>query len=127
MMSYHGPLDFLISQELSDATFPFPEPTDIVTEPKKSVLNQLASLVHRCTMHTFLHALYEDYVGTIEDMTFESINDISKTLRQFRMEYSIQGKQCKVYPTSVYRKYLQVMHLLPDDSQKWGFTFMIFL
>jgi hypothetical protein len=39
--SYYGLLNFLDSQELFDAAFPFPDPMDTVAEPKKSVITQL--------------------------------------------------------------------------------------
>jgi hypothetical protein len=121
--SYYGPLDFLDSQELFDVTFPFPDPTDTATEPTQSILNQPTSLVNCCTMQEFIRALREDCIGTVNFITSEPSNGIGEILSQFHMEYSLHGKQFKVHPTSVYNKYLQVIYLLPEDSQNWRFTF----
>jgi hypothetical protein len=120
--SYHGPLDSMDNQVGFNKHFPSPEPKDITKEPAKLVAYQLNVLVDRCALRAFLHVLREDYVGTIEDMSFEAISAVDKILRQYRMEYSLHGKHFKVLPTAVYMQYLKVIYLLPENSQKWGFS-----
>jgi hypothetical protein len=119
--SYHGPLEFLDTQELYYEAFPFSDPTGTVAEPKKSVLDRLTSLVYRCTMGAN-HGLHEYCAGMVEEVTFKAIHDIGEAIRKFRMKHSLHGKQFKVQHITVYKNYIQVIYLLLEDSQKPGLT-----
>jgi hypothetical protein len=87
--SYHGTLYFLDNQVGFNKQFPTPEPMDITKDPVKPVAAQLGALVERCALHAFLHALREDCVGTMEDMSFEAINAVGEILHQYHMEYTL--------------------------------------
>jgi hypothetical protein len=123
VVSYHGHLDFLDCQEGFDEVFPNPVPLDIVEDPKVPVAKAIKSFAENCGLYAYLHALREDYVGTTEDLSLEAINGIGESLRKYRMEYTVQGKQLKATPTAVYKKFMALAYLLPEDCQQWGFTF----
>jgi hypothetical protein len=73
-------------------------------------------------MYAFLRTVREDYVGTVQDLSFDAICAIGEKLCTYRMEYTAQGKVHKCITTTLYSKYLAHIFLLPKDSREWGFT-----
>jgi hypothetical protein len=88
------------------------------------MLAMMKVFANRCGLHAYLHVLREDYVDTVDGLSFEAINGIGETLHSYKMEYSMHGRQYKIAPTAVYQNYLHLIYLPPDDCQKRGFNLM---
>jgi hypothetical protein len=120
--SYHGRLDFLDSQANFDEVYTKPVPIDPYETDTPSVLINMKAFASRCGLYAFLRTLRQDYVRTVDDLSFEAICGIGETLRGYSMEYTVHGKLCTATPATLYGKYLNLTYLLPDDSRQWGFT-----
>jgi hypothetical protein len=94
--SYHGSFEFLDSQAGFDDCFPKLKLLGINQYSKEPMLTSMKSFSDQCGLYAHLRAFSEDYVGTVDAISFEAINNIGETLRSYKMEYSIHGKQYTV-------------------------------
>jgi hypothetical protein len=85
--SYHGRLDFLDSQANFDEVYPNQVPIDPYDINATSVLVNIKEFASRCGLYAFLHTLREDYVGTVDDLSFQAIYGIGETLRAYSMDH----------------------------------------
>jgi hypothetical protein len=122
-ISFHGPWNFMDSQEVFSIVLTEDLiPHDPCWTDNSAVMENMRAYAARCGMYAFLRTVREDYVGTVDDLSYDAICGIGETLRGFSMEYSVHGKIHKCTPATLYTKYLNVIFLLPDDSRTWGFT-----
>jgi hypothetical protein len=77
----------------------------------------MKAFASRCGVYAFLCTLREDYVGTVDDLSFGAICGIGETLRTYSMEYLVHGKLYTATPAALYGKNLSITYLLPDDSR----------
>jgi hypothetical protein len=102
--SYHGRMDFLDSQANFDKVYPNPVPIDPYDTDAPSVLVNTKAFASRCGLYAFLRTLIEEYVGTVDDLSFEAICGIGETLRAYSMEYTVHGKLYTATPATLYGK-----------------------
>jgi hypothetical protein len=92
--SYHGRLDFLDSQANFDEVYPNPVPIDTYDTDAPGVLVDMKAFASGCGLYAFLCTLREEYVGTVDNLSFEAIFGIGETLRAYSMDYMVHGKLC---------------------------------
>jgi hypothetical protein len=122
VISFHGPWNFIDTQEVFNLVFTDdPIPHDPFWTENPAVIEKMRAYAAGCGMYAFLRMVSEDYVGTVDELSYDAICGIGETLRWFSMEYSVQGKIHKCTPATLYVKYLSVIFFLSDDSRTWGF------
>jgi hypothetical protein len=119
---YHGPVDFLEDQHTFYAVFQNRKPFDPHWTDNPLVQQEMRAFATICGMYAFLRTVRDDYVGTVQDLSFGAICAIGEKLCTYHMEYTAQGKVHKCTPPTLYSKYNAHIFLLPEDSHEWGFT-----
>jgi hypothetical protein len=106
VVSYHGPVNFLEDQTTFGEVFQNRKPFDPHWTDNPLVQQETRAFTTRYGMYAFLRTVWEDYVGTVRDLSFDAICAISEKLCTYRMEYTLQGKIDKCTPATLYSKYL---------------------
>jgi hypothetical protein len=89
----------LDSQANFNEVYPNPVPIDPYDTDAPRFRVNMKAFASRCGLYAFLRTLREEYVGTVEDLSFEAICGIGETLCAYSMEYTVHGKLYTATPT----------------------------
>jgi len=125
--TYLGSLKFLEDKTVFNMVFPVPVPLEDDGMPSDrtvptSVAKLMEDFLGRCEFEVFSSVLRQDYVGSDEATSPESIRHVSDRIRRLSLIYQSKGQTITCRVDDLFKKYLSEVPVLPDDTTLWGFT-----
>ena len=126
-ITYHGPIDFLENQVTFNLIWPNPTPISLVPNKNgvptiNSVTDDIWKYINECRLMIFSLILRMDYVGSAVEHDQCSIEDIGNQLRRFTLSYTYRGKLRQSTPDLIFSRYLDLLPMLPEANDTWGFN-----
>jgi len=126
-ITYHGPINFLENQTTFDLIWPNPTPISLVPNKNgvptiNSVTDDIWKYINECCLMLFSLILHMDYVRSAVKHDQHSIKDIGNQLRHFTLSYTYRGELRQSTPNLIFSQYLDLLPMLPEASDTWGFN-----
>jgi len=120
---YYGPFTFLDNQAAFDEVFGM-DPvicSTFLLQKSATLREQIDEFVNACKFDVFISLCRNYYVGVgSNESDTQATHEACKAINLLTMEYKVHRRTIVDNPDVLFRKFMEVTPLLPDDASKWS-------